>query len=66
MDTLSFFAGALLGFGIACLGFGIIFYRYMNTKTEENLKNYKELRGLINKLEEGKEVIPDGDNPEKC
>jgi hypothetical protein len=68
MDTLSFFAGALLGFGIACLGFGLLFYRYMATNTEENLKHYKELQGLVNKIGEAeeKEVVPDGDSSEKC
>lgn len=61
MDNMSFFAGALLGFGISCLGFGIIFYRYTMTKTEENIKHYTELQQLVNKLEEQEH----GDNPEK-
>lgn len=61
MDTLSFFAGALLGFGIAALVFGCIFYRYTMTKTEENLKHYKELQGLVNKLED----INNGNTTEK-
>jgi hypothetical protein len=61
MDTLSFFAGALLGIGVACLGFGLLFYRYMTTNTEENLKHYKELQRLVNKLED----IQNGDTTEK-